>query len=285
MTQGSFSSKKTHKMTLHKHGNSHRTHHAGHMCRWGYPSGSAACWTSASRVINAKNCVTLTSLTRIQSNYFPMARGCIRFSGFMVSCLGWVGIIIATATGDWVLTCKYDMHTCRRMDELRTRGLWVDCVISTALYHCVALNQILALPAYVQACRTLMVVACFVGLPAVALALAAMPCVTLGAESDGAKRRRAVLGGVLTLTMALCGMVSTVWFPVGAHQEQEIMSFGFSLYTGWVGSGLCLVGGAMVTCCHGDLIRQPEQRFYYSKPAATITTGPPSGNHAKSVHV
>ncbi|XP_072567553.1 claudin-11-like isoform X2 [Paramormyrops kingsleyae] len=230
MTQGSFSSKKTHKMTLHKHGNSHRTHHAGHMCRWEYPSGSAACWTSASRVNNANNCVTLTSLTRIQSNYFPMARGCIRFSGFMVSCLGWVGIIIATATGDWVLTCKYDMHTCRRMDELRTRGLWVDCVISTALYHCVALNQILALP-------------------------------------------------------ALCGMVSTVWFPVGAHQEQEIMSFGFSLYTGWVGSGLCLVGGAMVTCCHGDLIRQPEQRFYYSKPAATITTGPPSGNHAKSVHV
>lgn len=79
-----------------------------------------------------------------------MARGCLRFSGFMVSCLGWVGIIIATATSDWVHTCKYDMHTCRRMDELRTRGLWVDCVISTALYHCVALNQILALPGRVE---------------------------------------------------------------------------------------------------------------------------------------
>lgn len=30
--------------------------------------------------------------------------------------------------------------------EQETKGLWAECVISTALYHCLALNHILSLP-------------------------------------------------------------------------------------------------------------------------------------------
>ncbi len=66
--------------------------------------------------------------------------------GFLMSCIGWTGIIIATSTNDWVVSCKYGMHTCRKMDELETKGLWTECVISTALYHCISLNQILDIP-------------------------------------------------------------------------------------------------------------------------------------------
>lgn len=75
-----------------------------------------------------------------------MAHLCRQVSGSAASCAGWVGIIVATATNDWVRTCDYSVATCVRMDELGSRGLWAECVISPALYHCVALSQVLSLP-------------------------------------------------------------------------------------------------------------------------------------------
>lgn len=75
-----------------------------------------------------------------------MANACLQLSGFLVSCLGWLGIVIATATNDWVNMCKYGLNTCKKMDELGAKGPWADCVISTGLYHCVSLTQILDLP-------------------------------------------------------------------------------------------------------------------------------------------
>jgi len=74
-----------------------------------------------------------------------------------MSCIGWTGIIIATSTNDWVVTCKYGMHTCRKIDELETKGLWTECVISTALYHCISLNQILDIPGEVKKKKTMFV--------------------------------------------------------------------------------------------------------------------------------
>lgn len=66
--------------------------------------------------------------------------------GTAASGVGWVGVIVATATNDWVRTCDYTKATCVRMDELSSRGLWAECVISPSLYHCVGLTQILTLP-------------------------------------------------------------------------------------------------------------------------------------------
>jgi len=77
---------------------------------------------------------------------YTMANACVQFTGFVMSFLGWIGLIIATATNEWVVTCKYNMNTCKKMDELEAKGLWADCVISTALYHCSTLTQILELP-------------------------------------------------------------------------------------------------------------------------------------------
>ncbi|XP_062335140.1 claudin-11-like [Osmerus eperlanus] len=211
-------------------------------------------------------------------------------SGSAVSCAGWVGVIIATATNDWVRTCDYTVATCMRMDELGSRGLWAECVISPALYHCVTLNQILTLPAYVQTSRALMICACLLGLPALALVMMAMPCVRLENETPRVKHRRAMMGGALILMMAVCGIVSTVWFPIGAHHDEGLMSFGGSLYAGWVGSALCVLGGAMILCCHGDdssTLQRRENSFYYSRQGASATSTPLSAteNHGKIAHV
>ncbi|XP_056599796.1 claudin-11a [Triplophysa dalaica] len=215
-----------------------------------------------------------------------MANACIQFTGLSMSFLGWIGLIIATATNDWVVTCKYNMNTCMKMDELEAKGLWANCVISTALYHCSTLTQILELPAYIQTSRALMVTASILGLPAVALVLMSMSCINLGSEPESAKNKRSVLGGILLLIIAFCGIISTVWFPIGAHQERGLMSFGFSLYTGWVGTALCLLGGCMITCCSADTPASytDNNRLYYSKQGPTHQSTV-STNHAKSAHV
>ncbi|KAM9469412.1 claudin-11a [Clarias gariepinus] len=217
-----------------------------------------------------------------------MASACLQLTGFLLSFVGWICVIIATSTSDWVIRCKYGMNTCRKMDELETKGLWEQCVISTALYHCYSLNQILELPVYIQTCRALMVTASILGLPAVALLLSAMPCFHLGDESVNDKNRRSAVGGVMVLIGAIFGLVATVWFPVGAHQELGLMSFGFSLYSGWVGVALSLLGGCILTCCSIDSTssrHQSNRHSYYSKQSTPTNQTPPPGNHAKTAHV
>ncbi|XP_034427652.1 claudin-11-like [Hippoglossus hippoglossus] len=216
-----------------------------------------------------------------------MAHMCRQLIGGAASCAGWVGVIVGTITNDWVRTCDYAVATCVRMDELGSRGLWAECVISPALSHCVALSQILSLPAYVQTSRALMICACLLGLPAMLLVVMAMSCVRLQNDTAAVKLRRARVGGVLFILMAVCGIISTVWFPIGAHQDEGLMSFGFSLYAGWVGSGLCLVGGCMILCCHGSDPRTPsrENSFYYSRQRGTASPMDPPANHAKSAMV
>ncbi|XP_029937607.1 claudin-11a [Myripristis murdjan] len=218
-----------------------------------------------------------------------MANSCLQLSGFLISCLGWVGIVIATATNDWVVMCKYGVNTCKKMDELSVKGPWAECVISTALYHCVTLTQILDLPAYIQTTRALMITGSILGLPAVGLVLMSMPCISLGNEPQSSKNKRSVLGGVLILLVAMCGVVSTVWFPIGAHHEHGLMSFGFSLYAGWVGAIFCLLGGSFIACCSSESYSsrsyQDNNRFYYSKQGGANPPATSSTNHAKSAHV
>nr|URX57488.1 claudin 11b [Lateolabrax maculatus] len=216
-----------------------------------------------------------------------MAHMCRQLTGSVASCAGWVGVIVATATNDWVRTCDYTVATCIRMDELGSRGLWAECVISPSLYHCVALNQILTLPAYVQTSRALMICACLLGLPAMLLVLLSVPCVRLQNDTSTIKKWRARVGVSSEPPAAVCGIISTIWFPIGTHREEGLMSFGFSLYAGWVGSILCLLGGSMILCCHASDPGTPsrDNSFYYSRQRGTAVPLDPPANHAKSARV
>ncbi|XP_029972286.1 claudin-11a [Salarias fasciatus] len=217
-----------------------------------------------------------------------MANSCLQLSGFLLSVLGWLGIIVATSTNDWVAMCKYGLNTCKKMDELSVKGPWADCVISTGLYHCITLTQILDLPAYIQTTRALMITASILGLPAVLMLLMSMPCISLGNEPQSSKNKRTIVGGVLVLIVAMCGMVSTVWFPIGAHHEHGLMSFGFSLYSGWAGTLLTLLGGFILACSSDASSSHPYQdnnHFYYSKHGGGNAPAASTTNHAKSAHV
>lgn len=75
-----------------------------------------------------------------------MVATCLQVVGFVTSFVGWIGIIVTTSTNDWVVTCGYTIPTCRKLDELGSKGLWADCVMATGLYHCKPLVDLLILP-------------------------------------------------------------------------------------------------------------------------------------------
>ncbi|XP_016058463.1 PREDICTED: claudin-11 [Miniopterus natalensis] len=154
-----------------------------------------------------------------------MVATCLQVVGFVTSFVGWIGIIVTTSTNDWVVTCGYTIPTCRKLDELGSKGLWADCVMATGLYHCKPLVDILILPGYVQACRALMIAASVLGLPAILLLLTVLPCIRMGHEPGVAKYRRAQLAGVLLILLALCAIVATIWFPVCSLESSVHLTF------------------------------------------------------------
>lgn len=86
----------------------------------------------------------------------------------------------------------------------------------------------------------------------------------------------------------LCSLVSTIWFPIGAYQQEGLMAFGFSLYAGWIGTVFCLLGGSLLTCCSWDTSARSlkdDKRFYYSKQGGGNAPAASAANHAKSAHV
>uniref|UniRef100_A0A3P9KRM9 FCS-type domain-containing protein n=1 Tax=Oryzias latipes TaxID=8090 RepID=A0A3P9KRM9_ORYLA len=143
------------------------------------------------------------------------------------------------------------------------------------------------LPAYILTSRALMICACMLGLPAMLLVLVSMNCMRLPNDNPTIKKRRAQVGGFLFIIMAVFGTISTIWFPIGAHKEHNIMSFGFSLYTGWAGCGLCLLAGIVILCfvipVVGTMTR--DNSFYYSRQGGTAVPLDQPTNHARSERV
>ncbi|NXY67872.1 CLD11 protein, partial [Glareola pratincola] len=207
-----------------------------------------------------------------------MVATCLHLAGFVCSFIGWIGVVVATATNDWVVTCGYTITTCRKMDELGSKGLWADCVMATGLYHCKPLVDILILPGYVQACRALMIAASVLGLFFFFLLITVLPCIRMGHEPGAAKYRRSQLGGFFFILLAMCGVVATIWFFFCAHRETTIMSFGYFFFTGWIGSALCLFGFFFIVCCSGDAQTFGVFFFYYA-------SGSSSPTHAFFFHV
>ncbi|XP_043925997.1 claudin-11 [Protopterus annectens] len=208
---------------------------------------------------------------------------CMQCLGCLAGILGWIGLLIATCTNDWVVTCDImssNTATCAKLEELGSKGLWADCVNKPGIYHCRVLTDILNLPVHIQACRALMIFASVMGLPAVLVVLTTLPCIKLGSDMDSTKHARNIAGGVLVLLMAVCALIATVWFPVSSYHQMTIVSFGYSLYLGWIGALLCLFGGFVIICCSGSSDEQTENSFYYSSQGAAA-----SPTHAKSAHV
>ncbi|XP_060690052.1 claudin-11-like [Hemiscyllium ocellatum] len=213
-----------------------------------------------------------------------MSSVCLHLLGFMLSSLGWIAILIATITKEWVQSCSTGVSDCLHFNGLKLKGLWTECYRSTDSYHCKTLTDILTMPAYLQTSRALMITASILGLPATLLILTSLPCMRFGAESHSSKHKQSLLGSILYILMAICAAVATIWFPVGVHQNARLFNFGYSLFVGWIGTMLCLLGGTVIACCASPSSQRQENQYYYTSQGSSSSSST-NPTHAKSAHV
>ncbi|XP_053170548.1 claudin-10a isoform X1 [Scomber japonicus] len=168
-------------------------------------------------------------------------------------------------------------------------NLWKTCVTdSTGVSNCKDFPSMLALDAYIQVCRGLMIAAVCLGFFGAIFALIGMKCTKIGG-SETTKARLTVLSGFHFILSGLCCLtacsiyahrITTDFFdPLFVAQKFEL---GAALFIGWAGSVLCILGG-LIFCfslSEGFSMRRVAE-YSYSGAASFVTT---RNKHGKTVN-
>ena len=83
---------------------------------------------------------------RVFSERSSVIHGRSQVGGFLMGCPGWLCILVATSTNNWVIMCKYGTNACKKSEESNIKGPWAECSVSSAHYECQPLTLILELP-------------------------------------------------------------------------------------------------------------------------------------------
>nr|CAE30368.1 novel protein similar to human claudin [Danio rerio] len=129
-------------------------------------------------------------------------------------------------------------------------NLWKTCVTdSTGVSNCKDFPSMLALDAYIQVCRGLMISAVCLGFFGASLALVGMKCTRIGG-SETTKARITCLCGLHFILSGICSITacslyahritSEFFDPLFVKQKFEL---GAALFIGWAGSVLSILGG------------------------------------------
>ncbi|PIO25140.1 hypothetical protein AB205_0149870, partial [Aquarana catesbeiana] len=115
--------------------------------------------------------------------------------GFIVSALGFAGIIAATGLDMWSTQDLYDNPVTA---IFQYQGLWRSCVRqSSGLTECRPYFTILGLPAMFQGVRALMIVGIVLGAIGLLIAIFALKCIRIGNMEDAAKANITLTSGIL----------------------------------------------------------------------------------------
>ncbi|XP_028847381.1 claudin-10-like [Denticeps clupeoides] len=131
-------------------------------------------------------------------------------------------------------------------------NLWKTCVTdSTGVSNCKDFPSMLALDAYIQVCRGLMISAVCMGFFGAIFALVGMKCTKIGG-TDQTKARIAGFAGMTYIisgisSLAACSLyahriTSEFFDPMFVAQKYEL---GVALFIGWAGSVLSILGGGV----------------------------------------
>ncbi|XP_073707912.1 claudin-10a [Garra rufa] len=156
-------------------------------------------------------------------------------------------------------------------------NLWKTCVTdSTGVSNCKDFPSMLALDAYIQVCRGLMIAAVCLGFFGATLALVGMKCTKIGG-SETTKARITCLSGLHFILSGICSMTacslyahritSEFFDPLFVKQKFEL---GAALFIGWAGSVLSILGGFIFcfSMTEGFSIRE----YSYNGATSLITT-------------
>ncbi|KAA0713231.1 Claudin-10 Oligodendrocyte-specific protein-like [Triplophysa tibetana] len=131
-------------------------------------------------------------------------------------------------------------------------NLWKTCVTdSTGVSNCKDFPSMLALDAYIQVCRGLMISAVCLGFFGAILALIGMKCTKIGG-TETTKARITCLCGLHFILSGICSMTACSLYahritneffdPLFVKQKFEL---GAALFIGWAGSVLSILGGSV----------------------------------------
>ncbi|XP_078522571.1 claudin-15-like isoform X1 [Lissotriton helveticus] len=197
-----------------------------------------------------------------------MAAAALEITGFLLGLAGWLVTGVTVPNNYWrISTVKGNVITTSRVYE----NLWKSCTQdSSGISACKTFDSLLALPAHVQACRALMIIALVLGLLAMVVSLFGLRCTKVGSSDENTKGKMALAGGVVFILGGLSSLVAISWYagiitvqfydPLYAGIKYEL---GDALYLGWAGSLLVILGGAFLTCSCKRKTKTQKGRYQY----------------------
>ncbi|XP_064418514.1 claudin-15 [Latimeria chalumnae] len=184
--------------------------------------------------------------------------------GLILALGGWILIGATLSNNYWkVSTLQGSVITTSNLYD----NLWKSCAEdSTGVTNCRQFDSMLGLPAFLQACRALMISSLILGLFATVLGLLGLKCTKIGSSNKIMKGKIALTGGVLFIIGGLSSMIAVSWYAQQITSEffnpmygGTKFEFGDALYLGWAGSALCMLGGSFLCCsCKRDEV--PKRR-------------------------
>ncbi|KAI9526006.1 hypothetical protein NQZ68_002554 [Dissostichus eleginoides] len=176
--------------------------------------------------------------------------------GCFVSCLcGWILVCSTLPTEYWTFS---EVGSVVLTTSNYYSNLWRDCISdTTGVSDCKDYPSMLALPAFLHACRALAVCSVITGFFGGVLTLVGMKCTKIGG-SEVANARVTFAAGITYLVSGFCGMITYSWWanklvtefldPTFRAQKFEI---GAAVFVGWGGSTLLISGATVMTYFSG----------------------------------
>ncbi|XP_062852835.1 claudin-10a [Trichomycterus rosablanca] len=178
-----------------------------------------------------------------------MGKMVIEIIALLLSISGWV-LISSTLPTDYWKVSSVDGTVITTATFWS--NLWKTCVTdSTGVSNCKDFPSMLALDAYIQVCRGLMISAVCLGFFGAIMALVGMKCTKIG----GSESTKAKITSVSGLHFILSGVCSLTTCSIYAHRitseffdplfVAQKFELGAALFIGWAGSVLCILGGSI----------------------------------------
>ncbi|XP_036409545.1 claudin 15-like a [Megalops cyprinoides] len=192
----------------------------------------------------------------------------LEMTGLMLCVGGWLLTGIALANDYW----KVSSHSGNVIISNRQyENLWHSCAENSAgISTCRDFESMLALPAFMQACRALMITPLLLGLPATIASTLGVKCIQTSRTSDQDKDKIALTGGCLFILAGVSTLTAVSWYAHQVVQEfynpffgSKRFELGPGLYMGWGAAFLSIVGGVFL-CCAGKraVSGKPRSGFY-----------------------
>ncbi|CAL9689408.1 unnamed protein product [Knipowitschia caucasica] len=199
----------------------------------------------------------------------------VEATGFIMCLVSWLVTGAALGNDYWkISTVSGSVIISQRQFE----NLWHACAENSAgIAECRDFESLLGLPAHIQACRALMIIALLMGLGAMIVSLLGVKCIKIGSATDQSKAKLAVTGGILSVLGGLCPLIAASWYAYRVVQDFHDPFFGgvrfelgTGLYMAWVGAALAVLGGALL--CSACQRASPKKGGYMGNPPKKVYT-------------